>query len=82
VTLQADIFSIGLILLEMAANIILPENGPIWHQLRSGNLDGIDFGTNSNMLCDFIKCMLGTAGSDRPSSEDLAKHPMIKEQQI
>ena len=32
-------FRLGLILLEMLANVILPENGPIWQQLRDGNLD-------------------------------------------
>ncbi|KAJ3315686.1 hypothetical protein HDV04_002100 [Boothiomyces sp. JEL0838] len=30
----ADIFSLGMIVLEIAANIVLPENGPVWHQFR------------------------------------------------
>ncbi|KAG7192458.1 uncharacterized protein KQ657_001859 [Scheffersomyces spartinae] len=34
----ADIFSVGLIILETAANIILPENGTPWRKLRSGDL--------------------------------------------
>ncbi|KAK6463037.1 hypothetical protein DFJ63DRAFT_312361 [Scheffersomyces coipomensis] len=34
----ADIFSVGLIILEIAANIILPENGTPWRKLRSGDL--------------------------------------------
>lgn len=34
----ADIFSLGLIILEIAANIILPENGTPWRKLRSGDL--------------------------------------------
>lgn len=32
----ADIFSLGLVLLEMAANIVLPQNGDNWHALRRG----------------------------------------------
>ncbi|OUM53097.1 hypothetical protein BVG19_g2349 [[Candida] boidinii] len=34
----ADIFSIGLIIVEIAANIILPDNGESWQKLRSGDL--------------------------------------------
>ncbi|KAI0463661.1 hypothetical protein LJB42_002665 [Komagataella kurtzmanii] len=34
----ADIFSVGLIMVEIAANIILPDNGLSWHKLRSGDL--------------------------------------------
>ncbi|ODQ83176.1 hypothetical protein BABINDRAFT_159617 [Babjeviella inositovora NRRL Y-12698] len=34
----ADIFSLGLIVIEAAANIILPDNGTPWRKLRSGDL--------------------------------------------
>lgn len=34
----ADIFSLGLIALEMAGNVQLPENGPIWMALRRGDM--------------------------------------------
>lgn len=34
----ADIFSLGLIMVEIAANIILPDNGVPWQKLRSGDL--------------------------------------------
>ncbi|KAI5961391.1 SWE1 [Candida pseudojiufengensis] len=34
----ADIFSLGLIILEIAANVILPDNGTPWKKLRSGDL--------------------------------------------
>lgn len=33
-----DIFSLGLIVLEVAANIVLPDNGTSWQKLRSGDL--------------------------------------------
>lgn len=33
-----DIFSLGLIILEIAANIVLPDNGTSWQKLRSGDL--------------------------------------------
>ncbi|MBE3046770.1 protein kinase [Candidatus Bathyarchaeota archaeon] len=37
----ADIFSLGLITLEMGANVKLPENGPTWMALRRGNFSKI-----------------------------------------
>lgn len=37
----ADIFSLGLIILEIATNIYLPDNGVIWHKLRSGDLSDV-----------------------------------------
>ena len=37
-TFAADIFSLGLIMVEVAANVILPDNGTPWQKLRSGDL--------------------------------------------
>lgn len=34
----ADIFSLGIMMLETAANIVLPDNGIHWQKLRSGDL--------------------------------------------
>lgn len=35
---RADIFSLGLMIVEIAANVVLPANGNAWHKLRSGDL--------------------------------------------
>ena len=35
---SADVFSLGLMTLEAAANVMLPDNGPTWIALRSGDL--------------------------------------------
>ncbi|GAV53229.1 hypothetical protein ZYGR_0AI05130 [Zygosaccharomyces rouxii] len=35
---KADIFSLGLMIVEIAANVVLPDNGNAWHKLRSGDL--------------------------------------------
>lgn len=49
----ADIFSAGLIILEIAANIILPDNGTPWRKLRSGDLS--DAGKlSSDNISDFL----------------------------
>ncbi|EGX95626.1 Protein kinase-like domain [Cordyceps militaris CM01] len=37
----ADVFSLGLIILEVAANVVLPPNGPTWIALRSGDLSEV-----------------------------------------
>ena len=37
----ADIFSLGLMTLETAANVVLPNNGPTWIALRSGDLSEV-----------------------------------------
>lgn len=38
---SADIFSLGLMILEVAANVVLPDNGPTWVALRSGDLSDV-----------------------------------------
>lgn len=37
----ADIFALGLIILEIACNVFLPDNGPVWQALRSGDLSAV-----------------------------------------
>lgn len=61
----------------MAANIILPENGPIWQQLRDGDLEGISFGRHSPMMVDFIRSMLNHDPQMRPTAQDLLRHPKL-----
>lgn len=37
----ADVFALGLIILEIACNVFLPDNGPVWQSLRSGDLSAV-----------------------------------------
>jgi mitosis inhibitor protein kinase SWE1 len=37
----ADIFSLGMVLLEIAGNIVLPDNGSSWQRLRAGDLSDL-----------------------------------------
>jgi mitosis inhibitor protein kinase SWE1 len=48
----ADIFALGLIMLETACNVYLPDNGPSWQALRSGDLSnvGILTGGEANVV--------------------------------
>jgi mitosis inhibitor protein kinase SWE1 len=38
----ADVFALGLIMLELAANMILPENGVSWQKLRSADFSDVE----------------------------------------
>lgn len=37
-TKAADIYSLGITILEVACDLDLPTNGPLWHDLRSGHI--------------------------------------------
>ncbi|RFU36159.1 hypothetical protein B7463_g199, partial [Scytalidium lignicola] len=37
----ADVFALGLITLEIAGNVQLPDNGPTWQRLRSGDMGDV-----------------------------------------
>ncbi|CAG8437029.1 10497_t:CDS:2 [Ambispora gerdemannii] len=73
-----DIFSLGVSILELAANIILPDNGPEWQKLRAGDLSGCRFDVVSNILVQLIQCMLNPVPLRRPKIEDILKHPVIE----
>lgn len=51
-----DIFALGLIMLEIAANVMLPDNGASWQRLRTGDMSDVPSLTwsseNSNVLRD------------------------------
>ena len=44
----ADIFALGLIMLEIAANVMLPDNGASWQRLRSGDMSDVPSLTSSS----------------------------------
>ncbi|KFY00615.1 hypothetical protein O988_03210 [Pseudogymnoascus sp. VKM F-3808] len=37
----SDIFAFGLIMLEIGGNVLLPDNGPTWQRLRSGDMSDV-----------------------------------------
>ncbi|KAG5456703.1 MAG: kinase-like domain-containing protein, partial [Olpidium bornovanus] len=74
-----DVFSLGLIALEMAANIILPENGPAWQKLRAGDLSDCDLPPDliSQSMVDLIRAMVDPDPARRPTIANLLSHPLI-----
>ncbi|KAJ3039711.1 hypothetical protein HDV00_011943 [Rhizophlyctis rosea] len=76
----ADIYSLGLIILETAANVVLPENGPYWQKLREGDISDIDASLKdiSPPLIDLIRSMLAPLPAARPTAEDIWAHPILQ----
>ncbi|KAJ2442059.1 mitosis inhibitor protein kinase swe1 [Coemansia sp. RSA 2440] len=65
----ADVFSLGLMLLEIVADIVLPENGADWHKLRTACFDdpcfeGLPY---APPLLSLIKRMLHPDPAARPT---------------
>lgn len=62
----ADIFSLGLVTLELAADVVLPGEGPSWFALRHSDLSEIIFEDISSDLICLIRDMLEPNPSKRP----------------
>ncbi|TKA61889.1 hypothetical protein B0A49_10232 [Cryomyces minteri] len=51
----ADIFALGMIMLEIASNCVLPDNGSSWQKLRAGDLSdlpSLTFSSDSDLVRD------------------------------
>ncbi|ORY06683.1 kinase-like protein, partial [Neocallimastix californiae] len=71
---SADIFSLGLILVEMASNTYLPDTGVYWQDLRKGNItlcENLEHA--SNELLDLIKKMIDPNPKLRPTATEVMK---------
>jgi serine/threonine protein kinase len=82
----ADIFSLGLLLLELSANIELPTQGDSWQCLRSGIFDEITFEDISDDMVSLIYSMLHPNPKERPIIADIiheayAHVPHLQQQQ-
>ncbi|PWN46355.1 kinase-like protein, partial [Ceraceosorus guamensis] len=71
----ADIYSLGLIMLEAAGNVILPDNGEAWHKLRSDDTSDVDLSAFSVSLVRLIKAMMASDPARRPSAKQILAHP-------
>ncbi|XP_054281329.1 membrane-associated tyrosine- and threonine-specific cdc2-inhibitory kinase [Macrosteles quadrilineatus] len=78
-TSKADIFSLGISILEMASNTALPKYGPVWEGLR-GEL--IPYAETAELSVVFINIMIKMITKDhrqRPSAAVLLDLPEIKQ---
>jgi len=65
----ADVFALGIIMLEIAANVILPDNGKSWRDLREGETSNIVLTSSSE--ASIIRNESGEPLNSPKSSEDL-----------
>jgi serine/threonine protein kinase len=76
---EADIFSLGLIIMEVAANVALPQNGPIWHRLRQEDFSDCPLSNiKSKKLLGIILAMLRTDPRLRPTALEILDHPILQ----
>ena len=65
-----DVFALGLIMLEIAANVMLPDNGASWQRLRSGDMSDVPSLTWSSDISSILRDSSGTPLSQEESMED------------
>lgn len=63
----SDIFALGLIMLEIAGNVMLPDNGTSWQRLRSGDMSDVPSLTWSSETSTIFR-----DSSGKPLSQDLS----------
>ncbi|KAI8360920.1 kinase-like domain-containing protein [Choanephora cucurbitarum] len=73
----ADIFSLGLILLELATGIVLPGTGESWEMLRVGDFSKQKTAMSklSSKMGQMIEWLLTTESKDRPTVNEIIHHP-------
>ncbi|KAF8555319.1 hypothetical protein OG21DRAFT_1521869 [Imleria badia] len=73
----ADIFSLGMTMLETATNIVVPDQGDGWHRLRQEDFSQVDL-DSSPELFDLIKSMMRTDPSERVDIQTVHSHRVIR----
>ena len=66
----ADVFALGLIMLEIAGNVVLPDNGASWQRLRSGDMSDVPSLTSTTELSNISRDSSGKPLSNNSSLFD------------
>jgi mitosis inhibitor protein kinase SWE1 len=74
--LAADIFSLGMMMLEAYTNIIVPDQGESWQLLRQEDLSGALW-QGSPELFTLVSSMMRTDPADRLTIDSVCAHPMV-----
>ena len=65
-----DVFALGLIMLEIAGNVMLPDNGASWQRLRTGDMSDVPSLTWSSDTSNVLRDSSGKPLSEDESIED------------
>ena len=65
-----DVFALGLIMLEIAGNVMLPDNGASWQRLRTGDMSDVPSLTWSSETSNVLRDSSGKPLSQDESVED------------
>lgn len=69
--------SLGLIILEAAGNVVLPDNGPSWHKLRQNDFSDVDLSRLSPELTTLLYGMLDHSPDRRLPIYQVDRHPVV-----
>jgi len=72
---------LGLLILEAAANVVLPDNGSPWRKLREDDLSDVEIGHLSDELVYIIVNLLQSDPAARSTVDDLQSHPVVSKMQ-
>ena len=67
----ADIFALGLMMLEIAGNVMLPDNGASWQRLRSGDMSDVPSLTSGSEASNVSRDASGKPLAQEASFEEL-----------
>lgn len=65
-----DVFALGLIMLEIAGNVMLPDNGASWQRLRAGDMSDVPSLTSSSELSNVLRDSTGKPITPETSVDD------------
>lgn len=74
----ADLFALGLILLEAACSVEIPDNGEPWHKLRSDDFSDVRLDTLSPAMQGIITGLLSSQPYLRPTAAELLEIPAVQ----
>ncbi|KAI4876870.1 hypothetical protein NFI96_020411 [Prochilodus magdalenae] len=74
----ADVFSLGVSILELSCNIEVPKGGEGWQQLRKGHLPSEFTNALSPELQDVLRLMLAPEPRDRATVQQLLALPSVR----
>ncbi|GFG39437.1 hypothetical protein Cfor_08386 [Coptotermes formosanus] len=81
-TKAADIFSVGITMLELASDLDLPSRGPLWHELRNGIFPDDHTKHICPEIFELIRAMMTPDYVERPTVDILLSHPRLRKMML